>query len=181
MTSQQVGLLLVQFSVSIGILAFIGILVIQNHENRQKYRLFAVRDHFLYLAATGVLPETSMVFKVFYGAMNIYISELDSVTIVSFVKAAIAVRTELEKQNQKRLGEALRRAPTEVQELVDEFIHVIMDALRYNSPMLTLALTGARHCTRLFALVRRIRRFPIPVYDTYRYYEGVHGRLGLTA
>jgi hypothetical protein len=179
MTSQQVGLLLLQLVVSLSVLVFVGALWLQGRECKLKYRFFAARDNLLYLAATGTLPQNDMVFKVFYRVMNTYIAELDAFTIVSFMKASLAVKSELEKENQQRLIERLRRSDPRVQAVVDEFIHIVMDALRYNSPMLNLILAFARHCTRMFSVLRKLRRFKAPVYDTYRYYETIHGRIGL--
>src|ERR1700693_5176665 len=143
-------------------------LTLQGRECKLKYRFFAARDNLLYLAATGTLPQNDMVFKVFYRVMNTYIAELDAFTIVSFMKASLAVKSELEKENQQRLIEGLRRSDPRVQAVVDEFIHIVMDALRYNSPMLNLVLAFARHCTRMFSLLRKLRRFKAPVYDTDR-------------
>jgi hypothetical protein len=133
--------------------------------------LFAVRDRFLFLVATNVVSEKDMVFKVFYRAMNTYIRELDSVTIVSYMRASIAVKTELEKENQQRLSDALQRADPEVHAVVNEFFHAVMDALRYNSPMLSVLLALAHHCTRLWAFLRKLPRVQLPIYETYRYYE----------
>jgi hypothetical protein len=178
MTPQQLGLLFVQLAVSIGVLAFLGVLLLRSHESRHKYRLFAVRDKFLYLAATGVLPQTGMVFKVFYRAMNAYISELESVTIVSFFHASVALRTELEKENKDRLQQSLQRTDPEVQATITEFLNVVMAALRYNSPMLNLILMFAHHCAGLFVYIGKLRHFELPVYDTYRYYEKIHGKFG---
>jgi hypothetical protein len=89
----------------------------------------------------------------------------------------LALKTELEKQDKERLFESLRRSDPEVQSAVDLLFHAVMDALRYNSPMLSMMLVLARHSTRFF---QRFRPFPHPsIYDTYRYYEGIHGALGL--
>jgi len=171
MTSQQVGLLAIQLVMSLGVLSFLGVLLLHNHESKQKYRLFAVRDRLLFLAATDAISEKDMVFKVFYRAMNTYIKELDSVTIVSYMRASTAVKTELEKENLKRLSESLQRADPAVQAVVNDFFHVVMDALRYNSPMLSVLLVLARHCTRLWAVMRKLPRVQLPIYETYRYYE----------
>jgi hypothetical protein len=181
MTGQQIGLLYIQLVASCAVMAVIALSLLQAREERHKYRLYAVRDKLLYLVASGHLSETSTVFKVFYRAMNTYAAEIDSLTIVSFFRASLAVKTELEKENQQRLSEAMRSASPEVQSVVDEFIRVVMDALRYNSPMLNLFLSTARHCGRFFKFLRSIKRFPVPVYDTYRYYETIHGKLGLVA
>jgi|ERR1017187_3146407 hypothetical protein len=177
MTSQQLGLLAIQLAMSLGVLSFLGVLLLHNHESKQKYRLFAVRDKFLLLAATNVISEKDMVFKVFYRAVNTYIRELDSVTIVSFLRASIAVKSELDKEHLNRLSEALRRSNPDVQAVVDEFFHAVMDALQYNSPMLNLMLALAHHCTRLWALMRKFPRVSLPVYETYRYYETIHSTL----
>ncbi len=179
MTSQQAGLLLLQLVVSLSVLIFIGMLWLQGQECKLKYRFFAARDRLLYLAAIGTLQQNSMVFKVFYRAMNTYIAELGEFTIVSFMRASLAVKSELEKENQQRLVDGLRRSDPEVQAVVDEFIHIVMDALRYNSPTLNLVLAFAHHCSRLYSFLRKLRRFRAPVYETYRYYETIHGRIGL--
>ena len=180
MTSQQIGLLCLQAIVSLAVLAFIGIMWLRSQEDSLRFRFFAARDKLLYLAATGTLPQNSMVFKVFYRSMNTYIRELDEFTIVSFMRASIAVKSELEKENQQRLIDGLRRSDPQVQATANEFIQTVMDALRYNSPTLHILLAFADHCTRLYSLIRKVRpthHFPVPVYDTYRYYETIHGRI----
>jgi hypothetical protein len=120
-----------------------------------------------------------MVFKVFYRAVNTYLGELDSLTVVPFMRASLAVRTELERESEQALIDSLRRSDPQVQEAVNEFFRAVMDSLRYNSPMLMFALWIAHHCARIFAVIRRARRFAVPVYDTYRYYETIQGRMGL--
>jgi hypothetical protein len=183
MTPQQIGLLLIQLAVSLGILGFIGVALIRSSESAIKYKLFSVRDKFLYLAASGVLPQNTMVFKVFYKSMNIFISEIESLTIVSFIRASVSVRKQLEKEDRTRLIESLDRADPRVKEAVDEFLRVVMEAIRYNSPMLNLGLGFAAHCARLVGLLRSFtimifqRPFRPPVYDTYRYYESIHGSM----
>jgi uncharacterized alpha/beta hydrolase family protein len=177
MTSQQTGLLLIQLTVSIGVLLILAWYLLRASESNLKYKLFAVRDQFLYLAATGVINENSMVFKVFYRAMNTYITEIESVTIVSFMRASVAVKTQLEKENKERLIESLRRSDPQVQATIDHFFQTVMDALRYNSPMLSLILAVARHCATLFSLLRKLPRVPVKIYETYRYYESLHGNM----
>jgi hypothetical protein len=179
MTSQQIGLLFIQLLASISVFGYLLVLVLRSMEERLKYKLFAVRDKLVYLAASGRLSETSMVFKVFYRAMNTYVSELDRLTIVSFVRASIVVKTELEKENGERLIDSLRRSDPEVQGVIDEFFHVVMHALRYNSPLLNIVLLTATYCHRFFSFIRRRRPFGAPVYDTYRFYEAIHGKMGI--
>lgn len=181
MTTQQIGLLFIQLGVSVTVLLFLAALLWRSYEEKRKYKLFAVRDNLIYLAASGKLPETSMVFKVFYRAMNTYINELEGLTLVSFLRASIAVRTELEKEDHQRLVDSLRRTDVEVQAVIDEFFHVLMETLRYNSPMLSLVLVTAKHCHRLFSFLRRSLSVSAPVYDTYRYYESIHGRMGFVS
>jgi hypothetical protein len=179
MNSQQIGLLAVQLISSVAVLGWLGAGLVRHRETKQKYSLFAVRDKFLYLAAAGILPQGSMVFNVFYSAMNTYIAELETVTIVSFIRASIKVKNDLQRENQERLLDSLKRSAPEVQETVHQFIKVVMDAMRYNSPLLNLVLIFASHCARLFSLLRKHRNFDAPVYDTYRYYESMNGRMGL--
>ena len=113
----------------------------------------------------------------FYESMNIFIAEIEALTIVSFVRASISVRRQLEREDRKRLIESLERADPQVKDTVDEFIRVVMEAIRYNSPMLNMGLTFASHCARLV----KVFAFRPPIYDTYRYYENIHGRVGQMA
>jgi hypothetical protein len=46
MTSQQVGLLFMQLATSVGVSLFAGMLLIRDHDSKQKYKLFAIRDRF---------------------------------------------------------------------------------------------------------------------------------------
>ncbi|MGA2591611.1 MAG: hypothetical protein ABSH32_16955 [Bryobacteraceae bacterium] len=177
MTTQQIGLLLVQLLASLFVLASIGVLLLQGHEEKIKFRLYAVRDKLLYLKATGLIRDDSLVFKVFYRAMNTYVSQLDSLTMVSFLRAAHAAKTELEKANRERLIEEWVHSPMEVQEAINDFINLVMEALRYNSPMLHIVLAVVRHCHRLVSFLRSRFTLDIPVYRTYRYYESMHGSL----
>ena len=179
MTGQQIGLLITQFGLSLITIVYLGVLHLRSREARHKYRLYACRDRLVYLVASGELSETSMVFKVFYRAMNSYITALDSLTLVSFIQASMAVKKELEKEHQERLAEAIQRATPEVQQAIQDFFRAVMDALRYNSPMLNLILVVAHHCTRAFSYIRKMRKFKVPVYDAYRFYENFNGKLGL--
>lgn len=177
MTEQQIGLLVVQGVVSFTLLAQLGVFLLKAREERHKYRLYATRDKLVYLVATGRLSETSMVFKVFYRAMNTYTAELKSLNLVSFIRASVAVRSELEKENQARLKDAFQRTDPEVRSVINEFIQAVMDALKYNSPTLNLILVLAHHCRRVVHFVKRIKPFRSPIYETYRYYEHIHGQL----
>src|ERR1035438_8758695 len=100
MTTQQIGLLAIQLIVSLSVMASIGVLLLQNHEAKQKYKLYAVRDRLLYLAVTGKLAQTDMLFKVFYRAMNVYAARVEDLSFFSFVKAS--------RSEERRVGEGCR-------------------------------------------------------------------------
>ncbi len=180
MTSQQIGFLTMQGMASAAVLTAIGVYALQAHEEKTKFKLFAVRDKFLYLAATGVLDKNGLVFAVFYGAINTFIANLDKQTLVSFIRASLAVKTELEKQNRERLLTELEESPPEVQTTIKAFVQVVMEALQYNSPTLSLILLTARHCTHLFMFLKRHLAFKIQIYTIYRYYENFYGATNST-
>ena len=186
MTNQQQGLLILQFIVSASLLSYLVFLWLESRKEKLKFRFFAVRDQLLYQAATGVLPQDSQVFRAFYRAMNVYVSQLEEVTIMSFVRASIAAKTELAKENQQRLIAALNRTEPEVQKTVNDFIGIVIEAMLYNSPALHLLITFASHCSRLYRWISTVPQFQFRiapqasfynVYDTYQFYGGLRKRL----
>jgi hypothetical protein len=185
MTPQQTGLLVLQLLVSLVILGYIASLMLEARKERLKFRVFAVRDQFLYQAATGVLSQDTQVFKVFYSAMNTYISQMEKFTLMSFGRASVAVKTELAKENQKRLVEALSRADPEVQKTVNNFIGVVIEAMKFNTPVLTFLIAFAIHCSKLYKWISELRvtiklygatEF-YDVYDAYWFYDNLQGKI----
>lgn len=51
------------------------------------YSLYAVRDKLIYLVAAGRLKEDDTLFKVFYEAVNIIISNSEYITLKNFIRA----------------------------------------------------------------------------------------------
>jgi hypothetical protein len=188
MSPQQESLLLLQVIISLAVLTYIGTLLLKARKEKLKFRFFAVRDQFLYQAATGALGQDTQVFKVFYHAMNIYVSQMEQVTLMSFIRASMAVKTELAKENQQRLIDSLNRAEPEVQKTVNDFIRIVIEAMKFNTPVLTLLITFAVHCSKLWGWVSKLRsriRFSsamefYAVYDTYRFYDNLQGRLSVS-
>jgi hypothetical protein len=175
MTQQQIGLLAIQGFASGIILAYLGTLLWKRREERERFKLYAVRDQFVYLAATGKLPQTSMVFKVFYKIVNISISEVRSLNLSSLVRASTAARTALEEERQEALMDSVARCEPEVREAVDNFVKVMMEAAYANSLGLRLFLK----CARLVQIIVSALKVSPPqpaAYETYEYWREMHSR-----
>jgi hypothetical protein len=185
MTPQQTGLLVLQLLISLAVLGYIGILMLEARKEKLKFRFFAVRDQFLYQVATGVLGQDTQVFRVFYHAMNLYISQMERFTLTSFIRASVAVKTELEKENQQRLMDALSRTDPAVQKTVTNFIGIVIAAMKFNNPVLSFVITVAVHCSRFYAWFSKLmvavkisRAADVyAVYETYQFYDDLQGKL----
>jgi hypothetical protein len=178
MTDQQIWLLAAQGVVSLVILGYLAMLLWKKREERERFKLYAVRDKLIYLAATDALPQSSMVFKVFYNVVNISISEVRNLDLASLARASVAAKSALEKEKQEALSAAIARASPEVREVIGEFGKVMMEIAYANSLGLRLFL----HCATLAKRIldgSRILTLQPPkpaAYDTYVYWRQMHDR-----
>jgi hypothetical protein len=183
MTAQQTGLLVLQILVSLVILGYVGLLTLQARKEKLKYRFFAVRDEFLYETATGKIRQDAQVFK-----MNVYIAQMERFTLTSFIRASVVVKTELEKENQQRLTEALNRADPDVQKTIKAFLGIVIAAMKFNNPVLSFVITIAVHCSRFYGWASKLRiveKVPsatsvYSIYETYQFYDSLEGKLAVS-
>jgi len=175
MTEQQVGLLVIQSLASMGLLAYLGVLLLKKREEREKFRLYAIRDRLVYLSATGELPQGNMVFRVFYQAVNISISEANTLTVSSLIRASVKAKTALQQEKQEKLMESIQRASPEVRSVVEDFAVVMRDIVYSNSFGLRMFVQCARFVK---FLADRISAPPKPQgYETYVYWRDMHDRV----
>jgi hypothetical protein len=177
MTTEQTFLLVAQAGVSLSVLLFLAILIIRSREERRKFMLFALRDRLVYLVAVGDLSERSLVFKVFYGALNVSIAEVRDLTLFSVVKASIKVRTAIEREKKERFQEGIARSSPEVQAFANDFFSAMMEIILSSSICLQAVLALAHHSIRVIRFMDRclgvswLFGSARQEYDTYRYFE----------
>ncbi|OFV98894.1 MAG: hypothetical protein A3H28_08620 [Acidobacteria bacterium RIFCSPLOWO2_02_FULL_61_28] len=183
MTADQKFLLGLQIAMS-----GIAILVlcaesIKAREMRHKYRLYAVRDKLIYLVAGGQLDETHFLFRVFYGATNRCIREVKELSLISFARASMTARTDLQNQVTEKVITEIEMAPEETRAVINDFFVAMMEIAIANNWLLVLIIKLAEHGDKWIRNVDRwlciSRLFP-PLrqqYDTYRYFETLHFRI----
>lgn len=177
MTTEQACLLLVQAGTSLSVLFFLAILVIRSREERNKFKLFALRDRLVYLVAAGALSDRSLVFRVFYNALNASIAEVRELTLFSVMSASKKVRSAIERERRERFREDIARSTPEVQEFASAFFSTMMGIILSSSLCLRAILVLAHHglrcisfmdkCLHLSWLFSSARQ----EYETYRYFE----------
>jgi len=182
MNGQQISLLLIQATMSLVVLGYLLVLLLKRREERDKFRLYAIRDKIIYLAATGELPQDGMVFKVFYNAVNASISEASALTVASLVQASMKAKTAVQQAKRERLMEAIQGSSPGTREAVEEFVTTMMDIVYSNS----LALRAFVCCIKLVrglavSLADGLKsamgaRRP-QAYETYTYWRDLHDRV----
>jgi hypothetical protein len=176
MNPQQIGLLIVQAAAFLPVLAYTSFLLVKRREEKQKFRLYAIRDQLLYLAASGQLPQTSLVFTVFYRAVNGSIAEINKVTVGALIRASVRAKTELEMEKRERLLSALQGAPEEARAVVDQFASAMMDIMYQNSLVLVLFIASVRFASKLTNYIKKFVTSP-KQYETYEYWSEIRGHV----
>jgi nitrogen fixation/metabolism regulation signal transduction histidine kinase len=151
--------------------------LLKAREEKQKYRLFALRDRLIYLVAKGSLSEGSLLFKVFSTAINRSIGETSELTVFSLVNASLSAKTALQKEKQENIRGAIARSNDEVRAFVDDFSEVMMAIVLSNSPSLYATLLVVRKCGKAIKTIKSFAATPQRLwqkYDTYRYFEQMH-------
>lgn len=176
MTPQQIGLLVLQAIAWVFVLSFIGILMFRSREDRHRYKLYALRDRLLYLAASGKLSQDSLVFRAFYAAVTASISEVRSLTLYSFIRASVTAKSAIQKERSDLLKAEIDHSTSEIKAFVDNFAEAMMEITIANSPILRVLLFSFARCGRLIRQVRQWIAFPqtYEAYQTYRYFEEMH-------
>jgi hypothetical protein len=179
MNGQQISLLLIQATMSLVVLVYLFVLLLKRREERDQFKLYAIRDKIIYLAATGELSQDGMIFKVFYSAVNASISEASKLTVASLIHASMKAKDAVEGAKRERLMEAIQRSSPGTREAVEEFVTTMMDIVYSNS----LTLRAFVFCIRLVrglatSLAGGLRtavgmRRP-QAYETYIYWRDLH-------
>jgi len=174
-STQQVVLLALQAVACASVLGYLGFNLLKAREEGQKYKLYSLRDRLLFLVASGQLQEGSLIFKVFYKALNASIAELKDVNIYSLVRASRRARKALENEKREALIGAINRSSADVQGWVGELTLVMMEIVLSNSLWLKILLVATKYCHDQLHSLRSRFSLSSSAYDTYRYFEGLHG------
>ncbi|MEX2302973.1 MAG: hypothetical protein WD733_18655 [Bryobacterales bacterium] len=175
MNEQQIGLLVIQLAGMLSVLGCIGFMLIKSSEEQERFKLYKIRDQLVYLAATGELPQASLVFRVFYRAVNASISEAQNLTFASLVRASMMAKTVLEQEKRERLVESVHRTSPEAQRVIAEFLGTMMTIAYENSLGLRIfvACKGMVKSTlSVFLKAAKAVNPPKPyAYETYEYWR----------
>lgn len=121
----------------------------------RRFKLFKVRDDWVYLVATGKLQRDDPLFLWFYEVINFFIRHTDPASLMNVVSALYeAQRQQLDPAEQHRLAqikEQLRQQPPEVAHVIQDFYQTIFDILLQSSFL--LRLTVAMRDTKLMRLL----------------------------
>src|SRR5205823_655762 len=87
---------------------------------------------------------------------------------------------------QQRLIEALNRSDEEVQKTVNDFIQIVIESMKFNSPLLSAIISFGFHCSRLYGWLSKLE-FPVftinkeltQACEAYEYYDHLQGSLSL--
>src|SRR5439155_10258002 len=141
MTNTQIGLLIIQGLLSVGVSLYVAYEWFKGKREQQKYKLYAMRDALLELLATGKLSEDDPLFTLFYNVINKSTAELIDLTFVSFVKASMRAKLVLERQEKaEQLRVQIEHANPAVRRFVSTFASTMMQIMTANSLMLMFVL-----------------------------------------
>lgn len=177
MTSTQIGLLVLQGMLSAVVALYVAVEWFKGKREQQKYKLYAIRDMLLDLAATKKFSDRDPLFKLFYRVINESISMTADMTFISFVRASVRARSELErKQRTEELIRRVESAPHEVRDFVAEFASTMMSIMMANSLILLFLLrVGYRGQTALRRVVSpSLFASQRQEVQTYRYFQDLH-------
>jgi len=143
----------------------------------QTYKLYKVRDDFVYLVAQGKLQERDRLFQSFYRASNFFIQHTNHITLKSLVAAFRDARERkldpAEKENWKQIHEELQHQDQAVVTVAQEFYQALLDILLENSFLLRFIsrYKWAHDALRWFAGMTEHFRYAPPQRQAYIYYR----------
>lgn len=182
MSADQQLILSLQVLLSIIVLLFVFFEKQKAKELRHKYHLYAVRDKLIYLVASGQLSEDHFLFQVFYGVTNRSIREVKELSLISFMRASVAAKSDLQKQANEKLLDEIEKAPVATKAVIKEFFAAMMGIAIANNWILVLIVKLAAHGNRWMGKISRLAgifKILSPLrnqYDTYRYFENLRFR-----
>jgi hypothetical protein len=152
----------------------------------QKYRLYEVRDDFVYLVAQGKLSEDGFLFQKFYGAINNLIEETDKgLSLKSFLKALEGLQQKgldpAEPNGLQQIGEELKKTnDADVAHAVISFFQATFGIISANS----IAVRSVRKWKGYTSKLKFIARlFPLAkeAFSISRRYQHATNRLDIAA
>ena len=140
----------------------------------QKYKLYRMRDEFIYLVASGKFKSTDSVFKLFYETTNFLIGATDRINLRSFVAAIDGAREKgldpgYETQ-WRRVHAELQTKDKDVIKAANEFYQSVMSILLENSFLLRIIIQW--EIVRMaFVAFARLTRYRPPSRRAYWLYQ----------
>jgi len=178
MTQADFGIALLLFLITAGFTLFVRFGPYRREGKIvQTYKLYKVRDDFVYLVAQGKLQEYDRLFQSFYRASNFFIQHTNHITLKSLVAAFRAARERkldpAEEEHWKQIHEELQHQDQAVITVVQEFYQALLDILIENSLLLRIGSrhTWAHDALRWFAGITEHFRYAPPQRQAYTYYR----------
>ena len=140
-----------------------------------KFRLYRVRDNFVYLVTSGLVPENSWTFQTFYHSVNRIVSRQHKFNLINLIRAMQSETAKVESEDfRKTLVAELKENPKETNEAVREFYQAMAFIVIANSWVLRITLKFGAPAVRFWeSLARnvRLRQFAEPRVSAYEVYS----------
>lgn len=149
----------------------------QDANNLQKYKLYKVRDDLIYLLAAGKLSKDDFVFESFYNASNHLIGVVEHINLGSIVSAIKEARKKgldpAADSKLRKIHNALQTKDQEVINAVNGFYRAVTEILIENSLLLQAIVKCkpiAKIVNGLLGWTKSVKYRPIQ-RDAYRFYR----------
>lgn len=163
------------------IFIFVFVKALKIRREKQKFKLFAVRDKLLFLVATGKLSQDDRIFKVFYKAINSSINEIKGINPFSFIRASLTAKSAVELEANKKLLQEINEREREVKEVIGEFFHTYMEIMVSNSIVLAVILWLIKNGLLITnSLIKLMPKREKDRYETYKWFENKEHGLHIT-
>lgn len=183
MTSTQIFYLsLLAFGFGVVTLRFIK-LYRQAQLEKNRYRLYKIRDKLIRLVAEEKISEDNILFQTYYRALTVMLKHTRSFTLGRFIEAAKKVEKDISPEDEKhidKLRAELKSAHPEVRETITEFFVTSLQIMIDNSLLLKLLLKLVTIAKKKLSVREYPNHLPRPrSYDTYTDYENIRRKLQL--
>ena len=84
------------------------------------------------------MSEDHYLFQVFYGVTNRSIREVKELSLISFMRASVAAKSDLQKQANEKLLDEIEKAPVATKAVIKEFFAAMMGIAIANNWILVL-------------------------------------------
>ena len=174
MTQANFGFILFVFVIFGGFTAYVRFGPYRRERlKHQRYRLFAVRDEWVYLIPSGVIQRNDPLFQSYFGLITAMLRATNELTLRQFVRALENELTPEHEELQRQMTELARRSPDALK-VMEHFYQAVYAILLENSLTLRVVIRLHGFIKRFTTLGSMIRRWcadsiPIKAYDSLVY------------